>query len=243
MSKTASSIDAIRAQFASATLVYWVCPITNKKIPIGDVESIEAHQTKVIEDMESKERSKLRQKMLRDINDEAKRLGSLEELRGWVLRRMQLDDSNFGAVDMPQFSMFVPHYDNEKTVNFGEAYVRVNGGKKLSVQVKVALGIKQGKTLLVSQVGKGVQESWFMKVPSSALSKKMLVWINRKAKKLSETENAALQLSNPEHAKDIAELKALGVQIHALREQAAALSKKCQDTRNNALTALPQDLT
>lgn len=57
MSKTIKtpSIDDIRAQFASATQVYWVCPVTKESIPASDTVAIAAHQEKVIERMEAKE--------------------------------------------------------------------------------------------------------------------------------------------------------------------------------------------
>lgn len=237
------SIDDIRALMASSTQVYWVCPVTQKRIPAGDSAAITAHQEKVIQEMEAKERSKLRQKVLRDLNAEVGRIASLDELRAWALRRVCLDVSTAVASDLPTFSVYVPKFEGNE-VKSNDVYVRLSGGKALTEKVKAALNVKQGKALHRYQIGKGAESSWFMNVSStSVLGKKMLVWINRKAKKLSEQENVALLAANPEHAKDVAELKALGLQIHALREQAAVLTKRCDATRSNALNVLPLDLS
>lgn len=236
------SIDQIRAQFASATQVYWVCPVTKKNIPASDVEAIARHQEKIIREMESKEQAKLRQKSLRDLNAELHRVSSLSELRAWALRRMQLDVGTMQAGDLPAMSMHTPNIKKADLI-FSDAYVRLGGGKALTAEVKAALGVKQGKALHPSKVGTGVDNAWFMCISgSSVLGKKILAWTNRKAKKLSFEDKQALLVSNPEHAKDISDLKALGVQIHALREQAAVLTKKCAETRRHALTVLPNDL-
>lgn len=240
--KIAPSIDDIRAQFASATQVYWVCPVTQKSIPANDAVAIAEHQDKVIGEMESKEVAKLRQKVLSALNVELSKIASLSDLRGWALRRVRLDNSAFLEADMPSMAVYFPKLD-EVHMTPHEAYIRLGGGKVLTDAIKKALGAKQGKSFNRYHIGKGAETAWFMTISlSSGLGKKMSSWTNRKAKKLSMEDKASLLVSSPEYAEDVAMLKELGVQIHALRATASTLAKKCEATRFNALTVLPAEL-
>lgn len=244
MSKVAKtpSIDDIRAQFASATQVYWVCPVTQKRIPASDTAAITAHQDKVIQDMEAKEKTKLRQKVMRDLNAELSRIESLAEFRGWALRRVRLEMGAFLEADMPAMGVYFPKLE-EVHMTPQEGYIRLAGGKGLTPELKAALNAKQGKSFNRYHIGKGAETAWFMTIPlSSGLGKKITAWTSRKSKKLTMADKEALAVSNPEYAEDIGALKALGEQIHALRAQASALAKKCEATRYNALTVLPKDL-
>ena len=93
-------------------------------------------------------------------------------------------------------------------------------------------------------IGNSVGSAWFMVMSkSSVLGAKITAWTGRKAKKLTEEDKAALLVSNPDYAQDVQVLKDLAVNIHALREQARGLFKKCEDTRLNALMVLPKELT
>lgn len=237
------SIDDIRAQFASATQVYWVCPVTQRRIPASDIAAITAHQEKVIENMEAKEKAKLRQKVMRDLNAELSRIESLTEFRAWALRKVRLELGAFLEADMPTMGVYFPKL-NEVHMTPEEGFIRLAGGKVLTQELKAALNAKQGKSFNRYHIGKGVDTAWFMTVPlSSGLGQKITAWTSRKSKKLTMADKEALAVSNPEYAQDIGTLKALGEQIHALREQASALAKKCEVTRYNALTVLPKDLT
>lgn len=236
------SIDDIRALMASVTQVYWVCPVTQKRIPASDTAAITAHQDKVIQDMEAKEKTKLRQKAMRDLNAELSRIESMSEFRGWALRRVRLELGAFLEADMPAMGVYFPKLD-EVHMTPQEGYIRLAGGKGLTPELKAALNAKQGKSFNRYHIGKGAETAWFMTIPlSSGLGKKITAWTSRKSKKLTMADKEALAVSNPEYAEDIDALKALGEQIHALRAQASALAKKCEVTRYNALTVLPKEL-
>lgn len=237
------SVDDIRAKFASATQVYWVCPVTQKNILASDTAAISAHQDKVIKDMEAKEHAKVRQKTLRDLNSVVGRIGSLDELRAWALRRVSLDVVGVVEADMPTMSVHFPKHDGVAAMAY-EGYIRLAGGKVLTPAIKTALGAKQGKSFNKYHIGKGVDSAWFMTVPlSSVLGKKISAWSSKKTTKLTAEEKVELLAASPEYALDIQSLKDLAVQIHGLREQANALAKKCEDARSNALTVLPKDLS
>lgn len=238
----APSIDDVRAQFANAIQVYWVCPVTQKRFPADDRVGIAAHQEQVIAEMEAKDRSKIRQKILRELNLEIDRLQSFTDVRAWALRRVRVDMPAFLASDMPAMSVHFPKLEKEHTPD--EVYIRLAGGMGLTQELKVALNARPGKSFSRYSIGKGVDTVWFMTMSlSSILGKRITAWNSRKSKKLTMVDKEALILSNPEYADDMDALKALGEQIHALREQASALAKKCEVTRYNALTVLPKDLT
>lgn len=242
MSKTALSIDDVRAQFAKSTQTYWVCPITQKRIAANDTAAIEAHQAKVIADLESKERAKARTRLLREMSSELGKLDSLEALRDWALRRVRLDVGAFLAADMPAMSVHLPK-GRDANARVDMAYVRLQGGAVLTQAIKNALSARQGKSVHKSIIGKGVDNAWFIALPlSSGLGRKIEAWANRSAKKLTMQEKEALLASNPEYRENTEQLKALSAQIHALRDQARALVLVQEEVRNNALTALPKDL-
>jgi hypothetical protein len=241
------SIDDIRALMASAAQVYWVCPVTQKRISVSDTAAITAHQEKVIQDMEAKEKAKAetkrRQKAMSDLNADLIRIESMTEFRAWAFRRVRLDLGVFLKADMPAMGVYFPKLD-EVHMTPQEGYIRLAGGKGLTPELKTALNAKQGKSFNRYHIGKGAETAWFMTIPlSSGLGKKITAWTSRKSKKLTMADKEALAVSNPEYAEDIDALKALGEQIHALRAQASALAKKCDVTRYNALTVLPKDLT
>lgn len=242
MSKTpALSIDAVRAQFANSTQTYWVCPITQKRIASNDTAAIEAHQAKVIADLEGKERAKSRAHQVREMSRELGKLDTMEGLRDWALRRVRLDVGAFLAADMPAMSVHLPKGRDARVEP--AAHVRVQGGAVLTQAIKNALSLRQGKSVHKSIIGKGVDNAWFIALPSSSgLGRKIEEWTNRSAKKLTEVEKNALLASNPEYRENTEQLKALSAQIHALRDQARALVLVQEDVRQNALTALPQDL-
>lgn len=238
----APSIDDVRAQFASAIQVYWVCPVTKKSIPADDTVAIETHKNNVIAAMEAKEVGKLRQKVLRDLNAEVSRIDSMAALRDWAFRRIGLDIPHFVASDVPAMSVYFPKLAEVHTEHY--AYIRLGGGKALTSEIKTALNAKQGKAFSKERIGKGVDNAWFMVIPlSTGLGLKITAWLSRKSKKLSMEDKAGLHVSNPEYSTAVEQLKALGIQIHALRDQARALAVKCDTIRFNALTVLPQDLT
>ena len=129
------SVDDIRAKFASATQVYWSCPITQKNILASDTAAISAHQEKVITEMQAKEHAKehakVRQKFLRELNADLSRVGSLAELRTWAFPRVQLDVGNFQEADMPAMSAHIPVLDRTPTRSY-DVYIRLAGGKGLT---------------------------------------------------------------------------------------------------------------
>ena len=145
MSKTALSIDAVRAQFASSTQTYWVCPITQKRIASNDTAAIEAHQAKVIADLEGKERAKSRAYQVREMSRELGNLDTMEGLRDWALRRVRLDVGAFLATDMPAMSVHLPKGRDARVEP--AAHVRVQGGAILGLMRLKRLSVVQQATI------------------------------------------------------------------------------------------------
>ena len=146
MSKTpALSIDAVRAQFANSTQTYWVCPITQKRIASNDTAAIEAHQAKVIADLEGKERAKSRAYQVREMSRELGKLDTMEGLRDWALRRVRLDVGAFLATDMPAMSVHLPKGRDARVEPV--AHVRVQGGAILGLMRLKRLSVVQQATI------------------------------------------------------------------------------------------------
>ena len=242
MSKSAKSlsIDDVRAQFAKATEVFWVCPITKKSIPAHDLVAIAAHQAEIIVDMEQKEKARLRANLLRSFESQRQQVTSLDHLRSLSLARIRLDYPDFLESAMPAMSVHFPKHQVLKM--FSNEFVLLSG-PGLTPEVRRVLDAKQGEHINQYVIGKNMKKSWFLLVPStSGLGVTMAKYTRNKSPKMSAAQKQDLLANDEAYCVSIHELKALGAQIHALRAQVSALTKHCDGIRQNALTILPPEL-
>ena len=113
-----------RAQFANATQTYWVCPITQECFPADDRVAIEKHQARVLAQMESKERSKQKAARLKELQKEFAAAESLDAVRAWALRKIQLEVATFSVESLPGMAVYIPA---EVFPTDMDVYIRVQG--------------------------------------------------------------------------------------------------------------------
>ena len=228
------TVDDARAQFANATQTYWVCPITQERFPADDRVAIEKHQARVLAQMESKERSKQKAARIKELQKEFAAAESLDAVRAWALRKIQLEIATFSVESLPGMAVYTPA---KVLPTVRDVYIRVQGGKALTPAVKQALGLVQGKTM-----GIGTGTTWLLAVrASSPLGRKIQQW-HLQPKKLGKEAKEHLLASNEEYRARMEKLKELSATIHALREETRALVAQQEAVREHVRGAVPDDL-
>lgn len=183
-----------------------------------------------------------RTKSLRALTKELLSIATVDDFRSWMLKRLLLEDPAFDAGQTPEVSV---HTSNGNCVFLGGVYfLRIQGVRRSSVplEIRKTLGLRQGRSFANYQVGTDVDAAaWFHEVPyKSKLHQEIQAW--NPNKKLTDAEKDRLAAQDPEYVADIAQVAVLAAQIHALRNDARVLIKKCEVKRTAACVTLPAAL-